>query len=228
MILIFRHVDCEGPGYLLDVLQTNKLDYKLVNVDQSDPVPADLSGITGMVLMGGGMSVNDDLAWIDDELSLIKQAYSRDIPVLGHCLGAQLMAKALGSTIRSNPVAEIGWFDVKCVESNISLSYPHDFSAFHWHGETFDLPNNSTLLYANEHCVHQGFAYDHSIALQFHIEMKQSMVEEWVRRFSTQISTPTDSVQSREEIVRDLDCRIETLHKAADKIYLHWLSKVNQ
>lgn len=228
MILIFRHVDCEGPGYLLDVLERNKLDYELICIDQSAPVPTQLSGISGLVFMGGGMSVNDKLTWIDDELRLIQQAYSADIPVLGHCLGAQLMAKASGATIQANPVTEIGWFDVELVESSVSSPYPHDFTAFHWHGETFSLPERSTLLYSNKHCSHQGFEYGNSIGLQFHIEMNKAMVEEWTDRFAQQLSRPDDGIQSKEEITHELDTRIKALHSAADQIYLHWLSKVNQ
>lgn len=228
MILIFRHVDCEGPGYLLDVLQANKLDHKVVNIDQSETVPVNLSGISGLVFMGGGMSVNDPLDWIDDELRLIQQAYSRDIPVLGHCLGAQLMAKALGAKISENSVTEIGWFDVQTVPSVESADYPAHFSAFHWHGETFNLPENSNLIYSNSHCKHQGFTYGKSVALQFHIEMQRSMVEDWCRRFAEQISIESESIQGKNEIIRNLEARIENLHCVADQIYLHWLRNVNQ
>lgn len=228
MILIFRHVDCEGPGYLLDVFEENNIDHKMIYIDQSVPVPTDLSGISGMVFMGGGMSVNDTLPWIDDELRLIKDAFSRDIPILGHCLGGQLMAKALGAEIYPNTVTEIGWFGVELIESGLSENYPNDFDAFHWHGETFSLPVDSTLLYANKHCSHQGFAYDKSIALQFHIEMNKVMVEEWSSRFYEQLSRPSDSIQSSEEINHRIESKIDALHKAADKIYMHWLGKVNQ
>ena len=228
MILIFRHVDCEGPGYLLDVLESYGLDYRLLSVDLGHPIPKDLSGISGLVFMGGSMSVNDDLPWIAQELELIQKAYSRDIPILGHCLGAQLMAKAMGGKVEANPVTEIGWFDVQSVPSDLSQYYPDDFTAFHWHGETFSLPEGSTLLYANAHCAHQGFALGNSIGLQFHIEMQQPMVEEWTTRFAEQLSTPATAVQSAAEINRHLQQRIDALHCAADQIYQHWLGKINQ
>jgi len=228
MILIFRHVECEGPGYLLDVLQSTNLDYQMINIDQSADVPRSLSGISGLVFMGGGMSVNDDFRWIDDELRLISEAYNRDIPVLGHCLGAQLMAKALGAEITPNPVTEIGWFDVQRVNSDVSENYPADFTAFHWHGETFSLPENSRLLYTNKHCINQGFSYGKSIALQFHIEMKDAIVKDWSTRFADQIAVEHESIQSMEQITDKLDARLSQLHHAADKIYLHWLQNVNQ
>jgi len=228
MILIFRHVDCEGPGYLLDVLESNNLDYQMINIDQSEVVPDELSDVSGLVFMGGGMSVNDNLGWIGDELRLIKEAYNRDIPVFGHCLGAQLMAKALGAEITPNPVTEIGWFDVQRIDSDVSENYPADFTAFHWHGETFSLPENARPLYTNKHCIHQGFEYDKSIALQFHIEMKHAMVKDWSERFADQLAIEHESIQGMHDITDKLDIRIEQLHHAADHIYLHWLQNVNQ
>ena len=108
-ILIFRHAPHEGPGYLADYLDRRGLPHRLIRIDQGDPVPTSLDGIPGLVFMGGPMSVNDPLSWIPKVLNLIRQAVAADLPVLGHCLGGQLISKALGGVITKNPVKEIGW-----------------------------------------------------------------------------------------------------------------------
>ena len=98
-ILIFRHVACEGPGYLAEFLDRQQFPYSMICIDRNDPIPESLPDTSGLVFMGGGMSVNDDLPWIDQEMRLIRQAVDKNMPVLGHCLGGQLICKALGGQI---------------------------------------------------------------------------------------------------------------------------------
>src|SRR3972149_1439134 len=114
-ILVFRHAPHEGPGYLADYLDRRRLPYRLIRVDQGDPIPTSLDGISGLVFMGGPMSVNDPLPWIPPVLALIRKAVAADLPVLGHCLGGQLISKALGGAVTKNPIKEIGWLPVERV-----------------------------------------------------------------------------------------------------------------
>lgn len=114
-VLVFRFSRIEGPGYLGEFLTRKGILWTQVNVDAGDSVPEDINGHAGLVLMGGPMSVNDDLPWIPGVLDLIRQAVGRGIPVLGHCLGGQLMSRALGGTVGPNPVKEIGWGSVSKV-----------------------------------------------------------------------------------------------------------------
>src|SRR6266566_5068290 len=116
-IIIFRHAAHEGPGYLADYLNRRKLAFRLVCIDRNEPIPTSIDGVAGLVFMGGPMSVNDRLPWIPKVVSLIQQAVGADVPVLGHCLGGQLMSKALGGKIGRNRVKEIGWLPVEVVES---------------------------------------------------------------------------------------------------------------
>ena len=108
-LTIFRHIACEGPAYLAAVLDRHAIPWQLVKIDENEPVPDTLDDCSGLVFMGGPMSVNDPLPWIERELSLIRRAQAENMPVLGHCLGGQLICKALGGTISANPVKEIGW-----------------------------------------------------------------------------------------------------------------------
>ena len=112
-LYIFRHIECEGPGYLGEVLTRLAIPSEIIAIDKDDPVPADIEDCSGLVFMGGPMSVNDPLPWIDRELELIRQAHAQEMPVLGHCLGGQLISKALGGTVNANPVREIGWHSVR-------------------------------------------------------------------------------------------------------------------
>ena len=108
-LTIFRHIACEGPAYLAEVLDHHAVPWRLVKIDAGEPVPDTLDDCSGLVFMGGPMSVNDPLPWIEQELALIRRAQAGNMPVLGHCLGGQLICKALGGTISANPVKEIGW-----------------------------------------------------------------------------------------------------------------------
>jgi len=100
LVLILRFYETEGPGYLADFLNQNAIQYQLIKVDQMENIPRFISEYAGLVLMGGPMSVNDDLPWIKEVVKLILEAIRSDIPVLGHCLGGQLISKALGATVK--------------------------------------------------------------------------------------------------------------------------------
>jgi GMP synthase-like glutamine amidotransferase len=111
---------------------------ELIRIDTGDPVPVDIAAYSGLVFMGGPMSVNDGLPWIPPVLDAIRDAVRRDIPVLGHCLGGQLMAKALGGTVGPNPLKEIGWGAVHVLDNPQASPWfgdaPKQFLVFHWHG----------------------------------------------------------------------------------------------
>ena len=106
-VAIFRHSPTEGPGYFATYLDSRDLPWRLVALDRGEPVPADPQDFSGLVFMGGPMSVNDDLPWIEPVLALIRGATAGGVPVLGHCLGGQLMSKALGGSVGRNRVKEI-------------------------------------------------------------------------------------------------------------------------
>jgi GMP synthase-like glutamine amidotransferase len=227
-ILIFRHLQCEGPGYLADFLDRHDVPWHLIAVDEEQPIPKTLDGIGALVFMGGPMSVNDDLPWIRDELSLISQAGSKGMPVLGHCLGGQLIAKALGATVHANAVKEIGWHAVEKTgqASSWLADLPKSFEAFHWHGETFELPTGAELLLQSARCRHQAFAHGNMLALQCHVEMTADMVKEWADLNRKELANPSSSVQSYEALLFEVDRRITQLNTIADVLYERWLDLV--
>src|SRR3989304_290806 len=131
-LFIFRHIDIEGPGYPTHFLKKHGIHYRLVKVDEGDVIPRSLDNIGGLVFMGGSMSVNDDLPWIHQEITLIKRAAEAKLPILGHCLGGQLISKALGGEVYANPVKEIGWDNLE--SRIIALHKVADIMYGHWLG----------------------------------------------------------------------------------------------
>jgi len=226
-ILIFRHWASEGPGYLANVLDRNGLPWRLIAIDAGDPVPDTLEDASALVFMGGPMSVNDAFDWITREVRLIQVAQMAGMPVLGHCLGGQLIAKAMGGTVSHNPVREIGWLPVTQVDNTVAKDWcsglPFIFDAFHWHGETFSLPAGATLVLSSDHCPHQGFVMGNTLALQFHVEMTEELVRIWATDNSPEIATPSETVQSAETMMVNLSSRIEGLQRTADRFYRRWL-----
>lgn len=226
-VLVFRHIQHEGPGYLGDFLDRRKIPYRMVCIDQGEPVPSAPDGISALIFMGGPMSVNDPLPWVEDELRLIRQAIALKIPVLGHCLGGQLMAKALGARVSTNPVSEIGWHQTTRIDNPASRDWlaaiPQSAELFHWHGETFAIPDGATPLLQSRFCPNQAFVYGNSLAFQCHIEMTVPLVKKWVDESRGELVT-SDSVQSGEEMLRDLPARIGRLNRIADTIYTRWLA----
>ena len=181
-VAIFRHSPTEGPGYFATVLERHGIVWTLLPVDAGAQVPASAAEFSGLVFMGGPMSVNDDLPWIPPVLQLIRNAAERGVPVLGHCLGGQLMAKALGGTVTRNPVKEIGWGRVDVADCETARAWfgaTRSFLSYHWHGETFTVPQGATRVASSPYCANQAFALGNSLGLQCHIEMTEEMVRAW-------------------------------------------------
>jgi len=227
-IAIFRHAPAEGPGYLAEFLEARSLPWQLIRIDAGEAVPADASQFSGLVFMGGPMSVNDDLPWIGSVLALIRDAVARDIPVLGHCLGGQLITRALGGTVTKNPVKDIGWGEVGADNNAAARSWLGDIksaTAFHWHGETFSLPAGTTHLLSSRHCSNQAYALGKHLALQCHVEMTEAMIREWCEIGAAEISGGADSagVQSAAVMQSLIPQHLPPLHKLAEQLYTQWI-----
>ena len=227
-VAIFRHALTEGPGYLAEFLDRRKIPWRLIRIDAGDALPEAAADFSGLVFMGGPMSVNDDLPWIPPVLALIRSAVAADIPVLGHCLGGQLMSKALGGVVGRNPVKEIGWEELQVapdVEAKRWFGDIRHFLGFHWHGETFSIPAGAVPVLSSAWCRHQAFVMGPHIGFQCHIEMTAEMVHEWCRIGADEIAGATESpgVQQPEDIAYDLSGRVHALNQVADRVYAAWV-----
>lgn len=225
-VLIFQHIAHEGPGYLSDFFHRLRIPFEVVKIDKDEPVPDSLEDVSGLVFMGGPMSVNDPLPWIAKEIRLIRQAMARDVPVLGHCLGGQLMARALGAEVRRNPVTEIGWHPAEKIDNPVTRDWLGDVGnpveLFHWHKETSDLPEGAAPLLKSAYCRNQAFVHGNGLAMQCHIEMTEDLVKKWVLESGDTLEA-SESVQSGEEMQRDLSARVRNLNRVADSIYSRWI-----
>ena len=203
------------------------MTWQLVPLDEGAPVPRDPRHFSGLVFMGGAMSVNDDLPWIAPVLELMREALRKDLPVLGHCLGGQLMSKAFGGTVRLNPYKEIGWGEVRVCDNGVAREWLGDvqsFETFQWHGETFSIPPGATRVLENAHCANQAFAMGKHFAMQCHVEMTEELVRTWLRSGDEEMraSAASPAVQAAAEIEKDMPARLERLHRVADRIYDKW------
>jgi GMP synthase-like glutamine amidotransferase len=227
-LTIFRHIACEGPGYLADVLERHAIPWQLVRVDEGEGIPDTLDDCSGLVFMGGPMSVNDPLPWIEQEQRLIRMAQAANLPVLGHCLGGQLISKALGGTISASPVREIGWHSVRKCDTPAASSWlaglPDENTLFHWHGETFSIPDGAEVILESDHCTHQAFAIGNTLALQCHIEMMTPMISEWAALYEHELQQTSATVQSAAQMTANLPARISAAQQVADHVYQRWLT----
>jgi GMP synthase-like glutamine amidotransferase len=226
-IAIFRHARTEGPGYLGTFLDERKIPWQLIAIDTGDALPSSASAYSALVFMGGPMSVNDDLPWIPPVLALIRDAVKRDIPLLGHCLGGQLISKALGATVSRTPAKEIGWGEVQVSDNNITRSWfgaVRSFAAFHWHGETFTLPQGATHLLSSAHCANQAYSIGKHLALQCHVEMTEEMIAAWCTVGTDEIAASSSpAVQSVSEMQQQIKDKLPQLNSVADQLYSHWV-----
>lgn len=227
-IAVFRFAPTEGPGHFASYLERRALEWKLHALDDGAGVPANSRGFSGLVLMGGPMSANDPLPWVQKMLELVRDAVRNGIPVLGHCLGAQLMARALGGEVSANRYREIGWGSVEVQQNVLAVDWfgdESDFQAFHWHGETFSIPPGATRVLANGHCRNQGFATGLHLGLQCHIEMTSELIAAWCEsgRAELESHAASPAVQSAVEIRTDLEARLAALHRIADRVYDKWI-----
>jgi GMP synthase-like glutamine amidotransferase len=232
-VAIFRHARSEGPAYFATYLERKAIPWKLLELDQGRTVPKDARRFCGLTFMGGPMSVNDDLPWLAPALELVRDAMRKDVPVLGHCLGGQLMAKACGGAVRASPVKEIGWGEVRVAANGVArewLGSLPSFEAFHWHGETFSIPPGATRVLENAHCANQAFALGKHFGMQCHVEMTEQMVGDWLQGGAREIeeSRASPGVQKPERIREDLAARVTALHAVADRIYDRWIEGLSR
>jgi len=227
-IAIFRYASTEGPGYLADFLDERQIPWQLIRIDTGEAVPPQPAAYAGLVFMGGPMSVNDDLPWIPPLLELIRNAYAQDIPLLGHCLGGQLISKALGAVVARNAVKEIGWGEVHVSDNDSARAWfgeVRSFNAFHWHGETFTLPQHATHLLSSAHCANQAYAIGKHLALQCHVEMTEKMIARWcdVGADEAAESSASPAVQATHVMQQQMDEKLAPMQSVATQLYSKWI-----
>jgi GMP synthase-like glutamine amidotransferase len=226
-IAIFRFSCTEGPGYFANWLDARGIEWRLIALDEGAPMPTDPREFSGIGLMGGPMSVNDGLVWNAPMSSLLRAAVHGDIPVIGHCLGGQLLAQALGAPVTRAPVTEIGWVDVDVCDRTAQQEWfggRQAFTTFQWHYDTFALPAGAVPVLTIAFNANQAFVVGgRHIGLQCHVEMTRELTETWLSTGARELpAASVRATQSAADIRRDLDTRIDSLHAIADDVYARW------
>ena len=178
-VLLVQNTRIEGSGYLGELLSNDGFDITSINA-KHEIIPNKKFSL--VVILGAPESANDNFPYLIEEQQLIKNSVNDDIPVLGICLGSQLIAKTFGAKIYSGPKKEIGFYnDLKISSDSTFFSgFQNPFTVFHWHGDTFDLPQGALRLASSEHYPNQAFQYKSAIGLQFHLEVNEEMVNLWL------------------------------------------------
>lgn len=188
-ILVIQNIGCEHLGNLARLLESDDYNISVLH-SQRDLIPTDLISYSGVIILGGPMSVYDNYDYLKDQQKLIKKAVDMKIPTLGICLGSQLIAEAMGGKVYPGNLKEIGWHDIEITENgsrdifNGITTLKHN--VFHWHGDTFKLPKSAIIL-AKSNTYIQAFRINTAIGIQFHVEVDQSMIKEWIRVYSKEI-----------------------------------------
>jgi GMP synthase-like glutamine amidotransferase len=232
-VAVFRFSDTEGPGHFATFLDAHRLAWTLVKLDQGDAVPRSSEAYSGLAFMGGPMSANDDLPWTGPMLDLMRDANARGVPMIGHCLGGQMMSRALGGEVTRNPVKEIGWNPVRVEDTALARRWfgagPREFTTFQWHGETFTIPPGAERILTGQYCPNQAYVVgDRHLGLQCHVEMTPEMIASWIASGGSEIEAnlASPAVQPIERITGEMRERLPVLSSYADRLYTRWIENL--
>ena len=224
-ILIIQHIDIESPGIILNFMKEKGISFDCRKIENDN---TNLLDYDGLIIMGGPMSVNDKdhYSFIDKEIELVKHYLMINKPILGICLGSQIIASALNSSIYKNSKQELGWHTVSLTQNNDTIfeNLENNFLAFHWHGDIFDLPNNSIKLASSQISNIQAFVFQKNCyGLLFHLEVTKEIVENIVDTFKSDLIS--ESID-KSIILCDLEKKIKMINDNGKIIFNRWLDLI--
>jgi len=230
-VLIIQHVADDGPSYFATWLDQHHYIYEVRRMFAGDGLPADIHAYAGLCVLGGPMSANDDLPYLPALFALVRDAIADDIPVIGHCLGGQIMSKALGGTIGRADHVEIGWSQLVVEDAEVAADWFGGNMAlqlFQWHGETFSVPPNARRVVTGRYCQNQAFLVGHKhIGMQFHCEVDESKVRQWlINGHDELINSDSPAVQQAADILPSLPIDLTASQRIAAAIYSRWVQGI--
>jgi GMP synthase (glutamine-hydrolysing) len=232
-VYVLQHHRVENLGTIAEALEGAALAWQYIRVHEGHPVPKEMKGAGGLIVMGGPMAAYqaDRYPFLRDEMVLIEQAVTEELPVLGVCLGAQIVAAALGAKVTRNPAGkEIGWYPVTlsdaALEDRLWRGVAPTITPFHWHGDIFELPAGAVSLASSEKTPCQAFRYGNSVyALQFHIEVTPesvaAMAAEWPRELEKEKISAAEMIGAAAGHVPELEL-------LSDAIFGRWAGPIQK
>ncbi len=227
--IALRHVAFEDLGLLAPILEREGWNVSFCEAAVDDLADPTIANADLLIVLGGPIGVyeTESYPFITREVALLEQRLSRELPTLGICLGAQLMAKALGSRVYAGPVKEIGWGPINLSDAGAAscLKYlENNVEVLHWHGDTFDLPDAASRLASSANYQNQAFACgDNALALQFHLEAEPRQLEEWYVGHAVELAAANVSVTELRARTAKLS---NSLAAQADRVFTDWLRQI--
>lgn len=234
-VLVLQHSPDVEPGFFGTYLDEKSIPWQLIRIDQGELPVASMQPFAGLGLMGGEMSVNDPLPWIEPVCQLIRQADAANKPVIGHCLGGQLMAKAFGATVRQHVRKELGWGTLHIADARLGQEWLGQRSGsiptFQWHGDTFAWPVGSQPLLTGSWCERQAYVMERQgkvahLGMQCHMEMTPELVERWVDKGAGEIASAMGgdavAVQAAADILNNVQSGCADMRMFTRRLYDRW------
>lgn len=232
-VLILQHLFEDGPGFLGEWLDAQGIPWHLRCAEAGNRYPDTMAGYRGLAVLGGAWSANDDRPTLRQAEGLIRDADARGIPVIGHCLGGQLMARAFGGVVERLPQPEIGWWPIEHHDSEAARAWfgpQRQATVYQWHEDSFvGLPPGAEPLASSAACVHQAFARGPHLAMQFHIEITAGKIKDWLdspgQAYPVKVLLHRDSVQDPASMNAGTGRHLAGSQALADRIYRTWRSR---
>lgn len=235
-VLVLQHLLGDGPSYLQTWLRNEGLPHEVRCTEAGEAFPQHVDGYHALAILGGAMSANDDMPSLRQAEHLVREAVSLGVPVIGHCLGGQLMARALGGTVGPSVAPEIGWSTIELSADTAAADWfgPERAAAgrctvFEWHYEAFSLPPGAVALAGNAACTHQAFAIGPHLAMQFHVELDIAKLQRWCETaepsYHAAMARHPGSVQGVDQMLQRAQADLPAQQALAARIYRQWLSQ---
>ncbi len=231
-VVVVQHAECEKPGLIAEALQSRGYTFETVLTSAGEPAPKDLNQAQGLVIMGGPMGVyeQDRYPFLRDEMSLIECALRESKPILGVCLGSQLLAAALGAEVRKGREKEIGWHPVTLTESTFGdpllKGLDRTFTAYHWHGDVFEAPEGAVNLASSNLTACQAFRYGkNAYGFLFHMEIVPEILEGMLRTFADELK---EEGLNDDNIRRQAQTYLPTLQAIGKHVFEKWAELLNR
>lgn len=225
-VLAIRHVRAEHLGTIEEILTKNKISFEYIDISEGEK-PKTLSDTSLIIILGGYMGAYEEQKYpfLKDEFKIVEEAIKRNIPILGICLGDQILARVLSANVfKGEKGKEIGWMKVfrSGEKERIFLDFPDEIEVFQWHGDTFEIPKGAKRIFSSEKYENQAFTYKNSVGIQFHPEITKEMILEWTKLYRNEIERENISPQKLLEVEEK---HINFLKKLTEKMVLNLINE---